>query len=41
MKLALCNNIPIVVEYGIEDNGYLRFYLAPKIDEDDGSAMND
>lgn len=41
VKLALCNNIPIVVEYGIEDNGYLRFYLAPKIDEDDGSAMND
>jgi hypothetical protein len=23
-----------MVEYDIEGNGYLRFYLAPKIDED-------
>lgn len=34
VRISLCNDVPVVVEYGIEDNGYLRFYLAPKIEED-------
>ena len=34
VTLSLCNEVPVVVEYGIEDNGHLRFYLAPKIDEE-------
>jgi len=34
VRISLCNDVPVVVEYGIEENGYLRFYLAPKIDED-------
>jgi len=39
VRISLCNDVPVVVEYGIEDNGYLRFYLAPKIDDD--KEMND
>lgn len=35
VRLSLCNDVPVVVEYPIEDNGYLRFYLAPKIDDDE------
>jgi len=34
VRLSMHNDVPIVVEYGIEENGYLRFYLAPKIDDD-------
>jgi len=34
VKLSMSNDHPIVVEYEIEENGYLRFYLAPKIDDD-------
>lgn len=37
VTLSLCNEVPVVVEYGIEDNGHLRFYLAPKIDDDDNN----
>uniref|UniRef100_A0A915KNK1 DNA sliding clamp PCNA n=1 Tax=Romanomermis culicivorax TaxID=13658 RepID=A0A915KNK1_ROMCU len=35
VKISVSNDVPIVVEYQIEDIGFLRFYLAPKIDEDD------
>lgn len=31
--LQLSNDLPIVVEYVIEDIGHLRFYLAPKVDD--------
>jgi proliferating cell nuclear antigen len=27
-------DIPVVVEYAIDTMGYIRYYLAPKIDED-------
>ena len=30
----------VVVEYKIADVGYLRYYLAPKIEEDEGEAAN-
>ncbi len=33
VRLSLCNDVPLVVEYTIDDNGYLRFYLAPKVDD--------
>eukprot|EP01086_Lenisia_limosa_P002359 TRINITY_DN1533_c0_g1_i2.p1 TRINITY_DN1533_c0_g1~~TRINITY_DN1533_c0_g1_i2.p1 ORF type:complete len:264 (-),score=109.53 TRINITY_DN1533_c0_g1_i2:102-893(-) len=33
--LALSKDVPLVCEYTIEDFGYIRFYLAPKIDEDE------
>ncbi|CAI5437878.1 unnamed protein product [Caenorhabditis angaria] len=35
VRLSLRNDVPVVVEYPIEDNGFLKFYLAPKIDDDD------
>ncbi|VDO99783.1 unnamed protein product [Soboliphyme baturini] len=34
VQLSLSNDVPIVVEYAIEDTGYIRFYLAPKIEDD-------
>ncbi|CAI4231899.1 unnamed protein product [Auanema sp. JU1783] len=37
VRISLCNEVPVVIEYPIEDNGYLRFYLAPKIDDDDNN----
>jgi proliferating cell nuclear antigen len=32
--LSMSPEVPIVVEYPIEDFGYVKFYLAPKIDEE-------
>uniref|UniRef100_A0A183BWW2 DNA sliding clamp PCNA n=1 Tax=Globodera pallida TaxID=36090 RepID=A0A183BWW2_GLOPA len=34
VRLSMCDNVPLVVEYDLESNGYLRYFLAPKIDED-------
>jgi len=31
----MSGDVPLVVEYQIEDLGYIRYYLAPKIEEDD------
>jgi proliferating cell nuclear antigen len=30
--LSLSNDVPLVVEYIIEDIGYIRYYLAPRIE---------
>jgi proliferating cell nuclear antigen len=35
VTLSLSKELPIVVEYKIEKMGFLRFYLAPKIEEGD------
>ncbi|CAG9764931.1 unnamed protein product [Ceutorhynchus assimilis] len=35
VTLSMCDNVPLVVEYEIPDLGYLRYYLAPKIEEDE------
>ncbi len=35
VKLMLAPDIPLVVEYEIERLGVLRYYLAPKIHEED------
>lgn len=32
VKLCLSNEVPLLVEYGLQNNSYLRFYLAPKVD---------
>ena len=32
--LSLSKDVPLVVEYRIEELGHIRFYLAPKIEED-------
>lgn len=33
VKLAMAADVPLLVEYPIEDYGYIRYYLAPKVDE--------
>jgi len=33
VSLSLSKEVPLVVEYRIEDLGYVRYYLAPKVDE--------
>ncbi|KAF7153639.1 hypothetical protein RHSIM_Rhsim01G0234300 [Rhododendron simsii] len=35
VTLSLSSGLPAVVEYRIAEMGYIRFYLAPKIEEDD------
>jgi proliferating cell nuclear antigen len=35
VKLCLSNEVPLLVEYEISNNSYLRFYLAPKIGDDE------
>ena len=34
VKLSMSEDVPLVVEYSIGESGYIRYYLAPKIDED-------
>lgn len=31
VKLCLSAEVPLLVEYGLQNNSYLRFYLAPKV----------
>lgn len=31
VKICLSNEVPLLVEYGVQGNSYLRFYLAPKV----------
>lgn len=40
VKVALCKDVPVVVEYPIADMGYIKYYLAPKIDDEEGQAEN-
>lgn len=35
VTLSLSSDLPVVVEYKIGEMGYIRFYLAPKIDEEE------
>ncbi|KAF1842737.1 proliferating cell nuclear antigen [Cucurbitaria berberidis CBS 394.84] len=35
VKLCLSAEVPLLVEYGLQSNSYLRFYLAPKIGDDE------
>ncbi|GFP87643.1 proliferating cell nuclear antigen large form [Phtheirospermum japonicum] len=35
VTIRLSSELPVVVEYKIADMGYLRFYLAPKIEEEE------
>ncbi|KAM0949466.1 putative proliferating cell nuclear antigen, PCNA [Dioscorea sansibarensis] len=38
VAISMSSDLPIVVEYKIADMGYLRFYLAPKIEDDEDQA---
>jgi len=40
VELQLAPDVPLVVEFKVSDFGYIRFYLAPKID-DEANAAND
>lgn len=31
VKICLSNEVPLLVEYGVQGASYLRFYLAPKV----------
>jgi proliferating cell nuclear antigen len=33
--LSMSNDVPLVVEYKIEDMGHIKYFLAPKIDDDE------
>ncbi|OCK75800.1 proliferating cell nuclear antigen [Lepidopterella palustris CBS 459.81] len=35
VKLCLSNEVPLLVEYALSNNSYLRFYLAPKIGDEE------
>lgn len=35
VAISLSSDLPVVVEYKIAEMGYIRFYLAPKIEEED------
>ncbi|GFS39229.1 proliferating cellular nuclear antigen 1 [Actinidia rufa] len=35
VTISLSSELPVVVEYKIAEMGYVRFYLAPKIEDDD------
>ena len=35
VTISLSSEVSLVVEYKIDKMGYIRFYLAPKIEEDD------
>ena len=34
VMISMSPDVPIVIEYPIEDVGYVKYYLAPKIDEE-------
>ncbi|CAL9104338.1 hypothetical protein MUK42_10520 [Musa troglodytarum] len=38
VTVSMSSDLPMVVEYKIADMGYIRYYLAPKIDEDEDQA---
>ncbi|XP_043644394.1 proliferating cell nuclear antigen 2 isoform X2 [Drosophila teissieri] len=35
VKICLSADVPLLVEYPIEDYGFIRYYLAPKVDDPD------
>lgn len=35
VRISMAKELPVVVEYTIADMGHLKFYLAPKIDDED------
>lgn len=34
VTLSLSPDVPVVVEYPVENMGHIRYYLAPKVDEE-------
>ncbi|GBP46911.1 Proliferating cell nuclear antigen [Eumeta japonica] len=40
VQLSMSADVPLVVEYRIQDIGHIRYYLAPKIEDDDSYIEN-
>lgn len=38
VTISMSSDLPVVVEYKIAEMGYLRYYLAPKIEEDEDQS---
>ena len=38
VSMSLKHDMPLLVEYKIGDSGHLRYYLAPKIEDDEEIA---
>lgn len=38
VTISMSSDLPVVVEYKIADMGYIRYYLAPKIEEEGGES---
>lgn len=38
VTISMSSDLPMVIEYRIEGMGYIRYYLAPKIDEEEEEA---
>jgi proliferating cell nuclear antigen len=38
VSLKMSPDVPLVVEYAIEEMGHIRFYLAPKIEEEEQAS---
>jgi len=38
VTISMSSDLPVVVEYKIAEMGYIRFYLAPKIGEEEGES---
>ena len=36
VTLSMSKELPVVVEYRIAEMGYVRYYLAPKIEDEEG-----
>ncbi|XP_043704076.1 proliferating cell nuclear antigen [Telopea speciosissima] len=41
VTISLSSDLPVVVEYKIAEMGYIRYYLAPKIEDDDEESKPD
>ena len=35
MEIKLCSNYPLCIIYDLNNDGFMKFYLAPKIDDSD------
>lgn len=41
VTISLSSDLPVVVEYKVEEMGCIRFYLAPKVEEEDVEAQTE
>lgn len=39
VTISLSSELPVVVEYKVAEMGYIRYYLAPKIEEEEDTNL--